>query len=154
MAREGLKRFDPRVRLRRRYRFSASHLYRRPDWSDEENRRRFGKCANLPGHGHNYRVTVVVAGDPHPDTGFVIDLGWLDALVRDAVLEALDHQHLNSAVLEFAPGGRIPSSENLVLWIRDRLLAGWTGQAARLVQVAVDEDEDLGAEWHSANDTP
>ena len=26
------------VRLERRYRFSASHLYRRPDWTEEENR--------------------------------------------------------------------------------------------------------------------
>ncbi len=89
-----------RLRLQRRYRFSASHLYRRPEWSEEENRRRFGKCANLPGHGHNYRLWVTVEGTVDPATGFVVDLGALDALVPERVIERLDHQHLNSALPE------------------------------------------------------
>ena len=54
------------IALERRYRFSASHLYRRPDWSEAENRARFGKCANLPGHGHNYRLYVTVGGEIDP----------------------------------------------------------------------------------------
>ena len=99
-----------KIRLERRYRFSASHLYRRPDWSEEENRRRFGKCANLPGHGHNYRLYVTVAGSIDPRTGFVVDLGALDALVGSRILDRLDHQHLNAALPEFAGGGEIPSS--------------------------------------------
>ena len=68
-----------KIALERRYRFSASHLYRRPDWSEAENRARFGKCANLPGHGHNYRLYVTVGGEIDPATGFVVDLGALDA---------------------------------------------------------------------------
>jgi 6-pyruvoyltetrahydropterin/6-carboxytetrahydropterin synthase len=78
-----------KVRLERRYRFSASHLYRRPEWSEEENRARFGKCANLPGHGHNYRLFVTVRGEVDPETGFVVDLGALDSWVQAAVLEPL-----------------------------------------------------------------
>jgi hypothetical protein len=70
------------LRLLRRYRFSASHLYRRPEWSEDENRRRFGKCANLPGHGHNYRLWLAVEGEPDATTGFVADLGWLDQTVQ------------------------------------------------------------------------
>src|SRR3954454_10959158 len=102
-----------KIVLERRYRFSASHLYRRPDWSEEENRRRFGKCANLPGHGHNYRLWVGVRGEIDPLTGFVVDLGALDKAVNEGVIERLDHQHLNSALPEFAAGGEIPSSESL-----------------------------------------
>ncbi|MCM2268914.1 MAG: 6-carboxytetrahydropterin synthase, partial [Thermoanaerobaculia bacterium] len=56
--------------LERTYRFSAAHRYHRPDWSEEENLRRFGKCAWSPGHGHNYRLTLWVAGEPDPQTGF------------------------------------------------------------------------------------
>lgn len=134
------------IRLERRYRFSASHLYRRPEWSEEENRVRFGKCANLPGHGHNYRLYVTVAGEPDPETGFILDLGALDALVTEQVVDRLDHQHLNAAIPEFAEGGRIPSSESLVTWIRERLQPTLPGGVA-LVKLRLEEDEDLAAEW-------
>lgn len=137
-----------RVRLERRYRFSASHLYRRPEWSEEANRARFGRCANLPGHGHNYRLFVTVAGEVDPVTGFVVDLPSLDALVTRSVLDRLDHQHINSALPEFGQGGRIPSSENLVAWILGEL----SGPAHESLEVSVvrlrlEEDEDLAAEW-------
>ena len=132
--------------LERRFRFSASHLYRRSDWTEEENRRRFGKCANLPGHGHNYRLFVSVMGEIDPATGFVVDLGALDQTVGTRVVDVLDHQHLNSALPEFADGGAIPSSENLLLWIVDRL-AGHIPAGATLAKLRLEEDEDLAAEW-------
>jgi len=131
-----------KVRLERRFRFSASHLYRRPDWSEEENRARFGKCSNLPGHGHNYRLFVTVEGEVDPQTGFIIDLGHLDSLVTEKVIDRLDHQHLNSALPEFGEGGKIPSSENLILWILDQLQ-----DDLPVVKLRLEEDEDLAAEW-------
>lgn len=135
-----------KLRLERRYRFSASHLYYRPEWTDEENRARFGKCAIRPGHGHNYRLWVTVEGEPATDTGFVIDLGVLDALVAERVVERLDHRHLNEAVPELGPGGDVPSSENLVRWIHGRL-ADALPDGVRLAALRLAEDEDLAAEW-------
>jgi 6-pyruvoyltetrahydropterin/6-carboxytetrahydropterin synthase len=135
-----------KIVLERRFRFSASHLYRRPEWSEEENRARFGKCANLPGHGHNYRLWIGVEGEIDPATGFVVDLGRLDTLVRDRVVERLDHQHLNAALPEFAAGEAIPSSENLIRWIHGQLV-GELPAGARLVKIRLAEDEDLAAEW-------
>jgi 6-pyruvoyltetrahydropterin/6-carboxytetrahydropterin synthase len=135
-----------KITLERRYRFSASHLYRRPDWSEEENRARFGKCANLPGHGHNYRLYVVVSGEIDPETGFVIDLGRLDGLVQEHVVERLDHQHLNAALPEFGAGRSIPSSENLIRWIHGEL-ADRLPPGSRLDRLRLEEDEDLAAEW-------
>jgi 6-pyruvoyltetrahydropterin/6-carboxytetrahydropterin synthase len=134
-------------RLERRYRFSASHLYRRPDWTEEENRRRFGKCANLPGHGHNYRLFVTVRGPLDPQTGFVMDLGALDELVNRQVVDRLDHQHLNTALPEFAPGRLNPSSEALLHWTLDQI-AGALPPGVTLVKLRLEEDEDLAAEWH------
>ena len=134
------------ITLERRYRFSASHLYRRPEWDEAENRARFGKCANLPGHGHNYRLYVTVRGEVDPVTGFVVDLGRLDALVNEHVVERLDHQHLNAALPEFAEGGAIPSSENLIRWIHGQLVDELP-EGARLVRLRLAEDEDLAAEW-------
>lgn len=135
-----------KVRLERRYRFSASHRYHRTEWSEAENRARFGKCANAPGHGHNYRLVVTVAGTVDPATGFVVDLVGLDTIVRERVLDVLDHQHLNAALAEFGAGGQIPSSENLVLWIH-RNLEGLLPGDAELLGIRVEEDDDLAAEW-------
>ena len=134
------------IRLERRFRFSASHLYRRPEWSEEENRRRFGKCSNLPGHGHNYRLFVTVTGEVDPATGFLVDLGALDELVRERVVEVLDHHHLNAVLPEFAAGGAIPSSESLLVWIARRL-DGRFPEGVSLAKLRLEEDEDLAAEW-------
>ena len=49
------------VLVGRRESFNAAHQLCDPDLSDDENRRMFGKCANL--HGHNYILEVVVAGE-------------------------------------------------------------------------------------------
>jgi 6-pyruvoyltetrahydropterin/6-carboxytetrahydropterin synthase len=141
-------------RLERRYRFSASHLYRRPEWSEEENRAKFGKCANVPGHGHNYRLWVTIRGPLDPETDFVCDLGELDVLVNRLILDRLDHQHLNAALPEFAPGQANPSSEALVRWIRTQLepaLAqlGREAPGIDLVRLRLEEDDDLAAEWRA-----
>jgi 6-pyruvoyltetrahydropterin/6-carboxytetrahydropterin synthase len=133
-------------RLERRYRFSASHLYRRPDWSEEKNRARFGKCANLPGHGHNYRLYVTIRGPLAPETAFIADLGQLDGLVGRLVLDHLDHQHVNSALPEFGEGGTNPSSEALVRWIQGQLTPALPA-GVDLVRLRLEEDEDLAAEW-------
>ena len=134
------------IRLERRYRFSASHLYRRPDWSEAENRARFGKCAQLPGHGHNYRLYLTVEGEVDPRTGFLVDLAALDSLVAERVVDVLDHQHLNAALADFGPGAAIPTGENLVDWVRGRLEGRLPG-GARLARIRLEEDEDLAAEW-------
>ena len=54
------------------------------------------------------------------------------------------HRLLHLFGCEFGAGQRIPTSENLVLWIRDRL-RGTLGGTLTLVRV--DEDDDLAAEW-------
>jgi 6-pyruvoyltetrahydropterin/6-carboxytetrahydropterin synthase len=90
-----------------------------------------------------------VAGEPDPRTGFVVDLAELDTIVRERVLEPLDHRHLNDAVPEFGAGGAIPSCESLALWIRDRL-TGALSAGGRLVEVRIAEDDDLAAIWRAS----
>lgn len=58
----------------RREVFSAAHRLYNPKFSDEENKRIYGKCSNPNWHGHNYTLEVVVAGEINPETGYVIDL--------------------------------------------------------------------------------
>lgn len=132
--------------LERSYRFSASHRYHRPEWSDAENFDRFGKCSYAPGHGHNYRLTIRVGGTIDRATGFLVDLATLDRLVRETVVERLDHRQIDHALKEFAPGAAIPTTENLVLWIGDRLREALP-DGVRLLSVRLAEDDDLAAEW-------
>lgn len=131
--------------LTRVIRFSAAHRYYRDEWPEERNRAAFGACANPHGHGHNYTLEVMVAGVPDSKTGFCIDLAAVDDLLQREVRAHLDHQHLNHALPEFGPGKLIPSTENLVIWIWNRL-AGQLG-AARLVRLRLREDETLFVDY-------
>lgn len=109
----------PVVWLSRRYRFSASHRLYADALSFEENEAIFGKCANPNGHGHNYGLTVTVAGPVDPGTGFVMPLDFLDETVRRCVLDAYDHAHLNLDVEDYADAP--PTGENIALRVWERL---------------------------------
>lgn len=52
-----------------------------------------GKCENL--HGGRYTLNVKIKDRIDPLTGFVIDYGYLKAIVKKHVIEKLDHQNLN-----------------------------------------------------------
>jgi 6-pyruvoyltetrahydropterin/6-carboxytetrahydropterin synthase len=131
--------------LTRAVRFAAAHRYYRHEWDEERNREVFGACSNPHGHGHNYRLEVTVAGEPDPQTGFSVDLAALDRILREEVLQPLDHRHLNHAVPEFGPGAAIPTTENLVIWIWDRLAPRVPG--ARLLRLRLHEDVDLFVDY-------
>ncbi len=94
----------------RRYMLSASHRLHANALSTEENRAAYGKCNNPYGHGHNYFVEVLAGGPVNPETGTVVDLVQMDAVVRRKVLERFDHANLNLDPL-FAE--RVPTTENL-----------------------------------------
>ncbi len=83
------------IYITRRETFNAAHKLWKPEWSEEQNDEVFGKCANKNWHGHNFQLYVTVKGVPNPDTGFVINLKTLSSIVREKVVEALDHKNLN-----------------------------------------------------------
>jgi 6-pyruvoyltetrahydropterin/6-carboxytetrahydropterin synthase len=107
------------IYLTRKCEFSASHYYHNPQWSEDENLRVFGKCANLNGHGHNYTLEVTVKGEVDPTTGFVVDLKQLKEILNREVVDAMDHRHLNKEVPEFAT--KIPTTENIAIAVWQRL---------------------------------
>lgn len=109
----------PRVTIVRRLHFSAAHRLARPEWSEEENRRVFGECANPNWHGHNYELEVAVTGPVSPETGYLMDLKELKDLATRHVVADLDHRNLNLDVPWLQ--GIVPSTENLVVAIWERL---------------------------------
>jgi 6-pyruvoyltetrahydropterin/6-carboxytetrahydropterin synthase len=104
------------IRITRKIEFSAAHLYHNPKFSDDENRRIFGKCNNPHGHGHNYVLEVTIAGEPDPTTGMVLDLKELKEILQREIVERMDHRFLNYEVPELA--NQIPTCENIarVIW--------------------------------------
>jgi 6-pyruvoyltetrahydropterin/6-carboxytetrahydropterin synthase len=132
------------VYLTRKAEFSASHYYHNPNLSAEENRRLFGKCNNPNGHGHNYTVEVTVTGAVDPRSGFVVDLKDLKEILNREVMDVVDHRFLNKEVAEFAAS--IPTTENLAIWIWQRLEGKF--QVAKLHRVRLYETPDLFVDYY------
>jgi 6-pyruvoyltetrahydropterin/6-carboxytetrahydropterin synthase len=136
----------PHASLTRRITFAAAHRYRRPDWSEEKNLEVFGSCSRPSYHGHNYACEVTVSGEIDPETGFVVDLGALDTILREEVSDRFDHRNINADVPEFADGKLIPSGENLARFIFARVQQRLNGRAF-VTRVTVAEDATLSATY-------
>jgi 6-pyruvoyltetrahydropterin/6-carboxytetrahydropterin synthase len=112
-----------RVTISRNAHFNAAHRLYRKDWSFEKNDSVFGKCNNPNFHGHNYELTVSVTGNINPETGFVMDVKILSAIIKEEVEHPFDHKNLNLDVPEFE--NLNPTAENIavVIWnkIRKRI---------------------------------
>jgi len=67
------------------------------------------KCRRL--HGHSFRVSIAVAGDVDPVTGWVMDFAEIKAAFKP-IWEKLDHHYLNDV-----PGLENPTSEVIAKWI-------------------------------------
>ena len=88
--------------VRKEYRFEAAHfIHNHP-----------GRCRNL--HGHSYRLFVSVEGPVDAETGMVLDFEGLSRIVRERVLQKLDHHFLNDLI-------PLPTSENISAWIWEQL---------------------------------
>ena len=133
------------VYLTRKESFNAAHKLWVDSWSAEKNKTVFGKCANVNWHGHNYTLFVTVKGSPDPETGFVIDAKLLSELVREHIVEHLDHKNLNLDV-PFIPQNRQPTTENLVILIWQQL-SPLLPDGCRLHSIKLCETENIYAEY-------
>ena len=131
--------------ITRKVEFSASHVCRNPDLSEEENRRLFGMSANPHGHGHNYVLEVSVEGRPDPVTGMVLDLKELKDVLDREVVQPFDHRFLNHEVPPF--DRVIPTAENVARDIWFRLEPHLNGGNRRLRQVRLYETPDLYVDY-------
>lgn len=125
------------IALTRRYRFPAAHVLRSDRFSEEENRRIYGKCAHPSGHGHDYGLEVTVTGPLDPRTGAIVPVAELDALVQERVLDRLGHRMLNED-----PWFRdaVPTAEHIALAVREELAAALAERGgARVARVRLHE---------------
>lgn len=107
------------VYLTRLEHFNAAHKLYNPNWSREKNEEVFGICANENWHGHNFELFVTIKGIVNPDTGFLFDVKKLSRLMKEHVVDQLDHKNLNVDV-DFMRG-KMCSTENLAVEIWKQL---------------------------------
>jgi len=107
------------IYITRRERFNAAHRLFRSDYSDKQNLETFGKCSNPNWHGHNYELFVTVKGEVNPETGFLTNLKDLSKIIREKIIQKIDHKNINLEV-DFMQN-RMASTENLSIAIWEEL---------------------------------
>ena len=132
--------------ITRKVEFSASHVCRNPELSEQENRALFGLEANPCGHGHNYTVEVSVAGSPDAVTGMVMDLAELKAILSREVVAPYDHRFLNYETPPFDK--LIPTTENIARDIWNRIAPSVDNGNRQLHAVRVYETPDLFVDYY------
>lgn len=125
--------------ITRKFHFSASHKVCNPNWSDEENLRVYGKCANANGHGHNYILEVTVAGENNPEIGYVMDLKELNDIVENELMSKVDHKNFNIDV-DFMKDVN-PTTENIVMQFWEKLAGKINAQNRKLYSLKLFETE-------------
>lgn len=101
--------------LSRRIDFSAMHSYSIPEWSEEKNKDVFGLCSNPSGHGHDYKLEVMVRGELNESSGIVVNTVDIKQIVGEVVSEELDGKFLNKEHSYFMQ--HIPTTENMVTYL-------------------------------------
>jgi 6-pyruvoyltetrahydropterin/6-carboxytetrahydropterin synthase len=94
-----------RYELAQRFDFEAAHTLDR----------RIDAAPSKRIHGHTYHAEVALRGQPDPQTGMLMDLGYFRRLLDD-VREQLDHHLLNEV-----EGLEKPTLEGLCAFIAARL---------------------------------
>lgn len=134
------------VFITRRERFSAAHRLFKEEWSDEKNLEVFGKCSNPNWHGHNYVLLVTAKGAVAAETGFVMDLKDLSDIIKNEVIEHLDHRNINVDTVFMKE--QMASTENLCLAIWDQLEAPIAAAGAKLHYIKLEETENNYVEYY------
>ncbi len=137
------------IYITRRERFNAAHRLFLPEYTDEKNMEVFGKCSNPNWHGHNYHLFVTVKGNINPKTGFVVNLKDLSNIIKQYVIEIVDHKNINLDVPFMA--GKLASTENLAIGIWEQLEKPVKGLGAELHKIKLFESENNFVEYLGTN---
>lgn len=133
------------VYIVRKENFNAAHKLWREEWSMEQNEEVFGKCSNKNWHGHNFFLYVTVKGVPDAKTGFVMDLKKLSRIIKDEVIEKVDHKNLNLDVPFMQ--GLMPSTENLIIKMWEQLEKPIAQAGGTLYKLRLEETENNFVEY-------
>ena len=105
------------LRFTKQYKFCAAHRYWNDKWTEEKNIEIFQNDVKL--HGHNYQLDITVSGPIDDNSGFIINIKDLNALVNIHIIKIFDHSRIEEDISWFM--NKQPSTENMVLFIWEKL---------------------------------
>lgn len=138
------------IYITRRETFNAAHKLWREEWSDEKNFEVFGKCSNHNWHGHNFQLFVTVKGIPNEETGFVINLKTLSTILKEKVIEEIDHKNLNLDVPFLK--GIMASTENIAIAIWDLIEEDVRQSGGELAHIRIIETENNFVDYYGGKE--
>jgi len=146
-----------KIRITKQFTFETGHALYGYD----------GKCRNV--HGHSYKLSVTVIGEPiidkeHVKLGMVIDFGDLKKIVKSEIVDQFDHATVfnkNTPHLELAKelkdrGHHVilvdyqPTSENMVIDFAQKIQKYLPSHIA-LHSLKLQETETSFAEWYACD---
>ena len=133
------------IYITRRERFCAAHKLSHPEWDANKNLEVFGPCSNPNWHGHNFILYVTVKGEVNPETGFVVNLKDLSPLIKEKVIDKIDHKNINLDV-DFMKG-KMASTEVLAIEIWKQLLTPIEAIGVELHKIKIQETENNFVEY-------
>ena len=137
------------VTICRKVTFSCGHRYYRPELTDEQNREIYGSNYSEHGHGHNYVLKAYLEGPIDPETGMVLNLKDLDAILMQ-VTRPLDHHFLNYDVPHFAD--IVPTTENIAAFCYEEIASRLAWDHISLKRVRLLEGPDLWVDCEKGPD--
>lgn len=146
-----------KIRITKQFTFETGHALYGYD----------GKCKNV--HGHSYKLSVTVIGNPIADTknvkyGMVIDFTDLKAIVKDEIVDLFDHATVlnrNTPHIELANELKNrdhhvilvdyqPTSENMVIDFANKIKKRLP-DTIQLFSLKLQETETSFAEWFQSD---
>jgi 6-pyruvoyltetrahydropterin/6-carboxytetrahydropterin synthase len=149
-----------KIRITKQFSFETGHALYGYD----------GKCRNV--HGHSYKLSVCVIGEPITDKdnvkfGMVIDFGDLKKIVKSEIVDKFDHATVfnkNTPHVELAEelknrGHHVilveyqPTSENIVVDFAEKIQKHLP-EHIKLHSLKLQETESSFAEWFASDQAP
>ena len=104
--------------ITKKYKFCAAHRYWNDNWDLDKNKSNFFDDIKL--HGHNYQLFITISGPIDDNSGFIINLKYLNEIINKKVINILDHSDINNDIDWFK--NKQPSTENLVVFIWNQIV--------------------------------
>ncbi len=133
------------IYITRRERFCSAHKLVHPEWDAAKNLAVFGPCSNENWHGHNFTLFVTVKGEVNPETGFIVNLKDLSPVIKEKVIDKLDHKNINLDV-DFMKG-KMASTEVLAIEIWAQLADSIKNMGVELHCIKIHETENNFVEY-------
>lgn len=133
------------VTITKEFGFDSSHRLNNPILSENENINIFGRCNNLPSHGHSYKLLVTVKkkcyeedGEDYLENGMVINFTLLKKIVNESVIDIFDHHFIDDIE---CMKGRITTCENTIKVIWSLLEEPLSKERVELVKLRLYETD-------------